>query len=67
VTLMVSPGEGNRIARSSGKVHWFLRNPDDNAIKAQRPTASPPTTPFVEVWKGGVKVSPVPATRENPG
>ncbi|MDD5762313.1 MAG: Flp pilus assembly protein CpaB, partial [bacterium] len=34
VTLMVTPGEGSRIARSSGKVHWFLRNPDDNEVVA---------------------------------
>ena len=36
VTLMVTPGEGSRIARASGKVHWFLRNPDDNAAVASR-------------------------------
>jgi pilus assembly protein CpaB len=58
VTLMVTPGEGGRIARASGKVHWFLRNPGDNAAAAQGPPV-PPTTPRpVEVWKGGVKVSP---------
>jgi len=67
VTLMVSPGEGIRIAQASGKVHWFLRNPDDNAVEAKAPPARPIISRPVEVWKGGVKVSPVPASRENPG
>ena len=67
VTLMVSPGEGIRIAQASGKVHWFLRNPDDNAVEAKAPPARPIISRSVEVWKGGVKVSPVPASRENPG
>jgi len=67
VTLMVTPGEGSRIARVSGKVHWFLRNPDDNAAEAQGPSAKPTTFRLVEVWKGGVKVSPILATKENPG
>ena len=60
VTLMVTPGEGSRIARSSGKVHWFLRNPDDNAVVAPVPMLSR----TVEIWKGGVKVSPVLSTKE---
>jgi len=67
VTLMVSPGEGSRIARASGKVHWFLRNPDDNAAEAKGLPGRPTISRAVEVWKGGVKVSPVPASRENPG
>jgi len=67
VTLMVSPGEGSRIARASGKVHWFLRNPDDNAAVAPGLPARPTTSRAVEVWKGGVKVSPVPVSKENPG
>ena len=67
VTLMVSPGEGSRIARASGKVHWFLRNPDDSAAEAKDPPAGSTTYRAVEIWKAGVKVSPVPASRENPG
>ena len=67
VTLMVSPGEGSRIARASGKVHWFLRNPDDNAAESMAPPGRPTISRPVEVWKGGVKFSPVPASRENPG
>ena len=67
VTLMVRPGEGSRIARSSGKVYWFLRNPDDKAAEAKGLPAKPMTPHVVEVWKGGVKVSPVLAARENPG
>jgi pilus assembly protein CpaB len=64
VTLMVTPGEGSRIARSSGKIHWFLRNPGDNAAAAQGPPVPPATSRAVEVWKGGVKVSPVLAAKE---
>ncbi len=65
VTLMVGPGEGSRIARSSGKIHWFLRNPNDNATDARKSTAMA-TPPRVEVWKGGVKVAPVLAARPYP-
>lgn len=65
VTLMVSPAEGSRIARASGKAHWFLRNPDDNAALAPGPPAKPMTFHVVEVWKGGVKVSPILAAKEN--
>jgi len=65
VTLMVSPGEGSRIARTSGKVHWFLRNPDDNAAEAKSPPGKKMTFRAVEVWKGGVHVSPILAAREN--
>ena len=64
VTLMVTPWEGSRIAQSTGKVHWFLRNPGDNATSAPGAPAKPATTRVVEVWKGGVKVSPIPAERE---
>ena len=64
VTLMVTPGEGSRIARASGKVHWFLRNPGDNAAAAQGPPADPMASRAVEVWKGGVKVPPIVAAKE---
>ena len=67
VTLMVSPWEGSRIVRRSGKVHWFLRNPNDNAAVARISPAKPMTLHVVEVWKGGVKVPPIPAAKENPG
>jgi pilus assembly protein CpaB len=67
VTLMVSPEEGSRIARSSGKVHWFLRNPGDNAAEAKGGPSRVEMPHAVEVWKAGVKVSPVLAARENPG
>jgi Flp pilus assembly protein CpaB len=65
VTLMVTPGEGGRIARAAGKVHWFLRNPDDNAAVVSGPPLKSMTPHPVEVWKGGVKVSPILAAREN--
>jgi pilus assembly protein CpaB len=64
VTLMVRPGEGSRIARASGKVHWFLRNPNDNAAEAEGHPAKPMTSRAVEVWKGGVKVPPILAAKE---
>ena len=64
VTLMVTPGEGSRIARASGKVHWFLRNPGDNAAEAKGHPGKPMTFHVVEVWKGGVKVSPILAGQE---
>lgn len=67
VTLMVTPGEGSLIARTSGKVHWFLRNPGDNAAAAPGTPAKPVTSRAVEVWKGGVKVSPIFAEKENHG
>jgi Flp pilus assembly protein CpaB len=67
VTLMVSPAEGSRIARSSGKVHWFLRNPDDNAAVARNTPARPGKLRDVEVWKGGLRILPIPEARENPG
>jgi pilus assembly protein CpaB len=60
VTLMVSPWEGSRIARASGKLHWFLRNPDDNAVVVP----ASPAMRAVEVWKGGVKVLPALAAKE---
>lgn len=63
-TLMVTPGEGSRIARATGKLHWFLRNPGDNAAVYPGRTANPAPSREVEVWKGGVKVPPILATRE---
>ena len=64
VTLMVSPGEGSRIARASGKVHWFLRNPGDNTAVASAPPVKPKMFHGVEVWKGGVNVPPILAVKE---
>lgn len=64
VTLLVTPGEGSRIARASGKVHWFLRNPDDNAVVGPGSPSKSTIPRAVEVWKGGVRVSPILATRE---
>jgi pilus assembly protein CpaB len=64
VTLMVTPNEGSRIAAATGKVHWFLRNPDDNAVFVSAITGKGYPLRAVEVWKGGVKVSRVLMTRE---
>ncbi len=57
VTLMVTPGEGTRIARASGKVHWFLRNPDDNVAVAIFPRLRSAASIGVEIWKGGMNVT----------
>ena len=65
VTLMVTPGEGSRIARASGKVRWFLRNPDDNAAVDPGPPAKHVASRPVEVWKGGVNVSSIAAGRDH--
>jgi len=68
VTLLVTPVEGARISSSAGagKLHWFLRNPEDN-------TAAPlpgkrdfrPEVP-VEVWKAGIRVRASSGGKENP-
>jgi Flp pilus assembly protein CpaB len=65
VTLMVTPEEGSRIARATGKIHWFLRNPGDNASVATSARPNPMSYRAVEVWKGGVKVSPIVAAKES--
>jgi len=60
VTLVVTPEEGVRIssAAGSGRLHWFLRNPEDNTVTS-RPMMQGwrPHGP-VEVWKGGIRVFP---------
>jgi hypothetical protein len=45
-------------------MHWFLRNPGDNAAAAQGLPRPPMTSRNVEVWKGGVKVTPILAAKE---
>ena len=58
VTLMVTPEEGARLAASigAGKLHWFLRNPDDNGCFSNRRAANRSGILPVEIWKGGVRV-----------
>jgi len=55
ITLSVTPEEGRRIAAaaSEGRLHWFLRNPDDRGTPVARRTT--PRTPPVEIWKAGRK------------
>jgi pilus assembly protein CpaB len=65
VTLMVSPAEGIAIAAASasGKLFWFLRNPDDEPVPVVRPAARS-GFPAVELWKGGIRVTqPQPGER----
>lgn len=56
VTLLVTPSEGVRIAASagSGKLRWFLRNPDDNTAGAPEAGRGPKPQPAAEVWKAGI-------------
>ena len=64
VTLMVTPGEGTRIARAAGNVHWFLRNPDDNVVVAPSPRLQSTSSVGVEIWKGGRNVTHAAAATE---
>jgi len=59
VTLLVTPAEGVRIAASagSGRIHWFLRNPDDNTVVIPSAGRWPKSPPAVEVWKAGLPES----------
>jgi pilus assembly protein CpaB len=59
VTLMVTPGEGAVIAAATGagRLHWFLRNPDDNGCVSPRMSANRSGHSPVEIWKGGMRIS----------
>jgi hypothetical protein len=58
VTVSVTPDEGRLLASTGreGKIHWFLRNPDEPParplIHAQKPKAMAET---VEIWKAGIQ------------
>ena len=58
VTLMVTPEEGARISAvsGSGKLHWFLRNPEDNTVPSRPGKRDLGLSHPVEVWKAGVRV-----------
>ena len=55
VTLLVTPDEGVRIAASagSGKIHWFLRNPEDNTVATPAAGRGAIAHLPVEIWKAG--------------
>jgi pilus assembly protein CpaB len=57
ITLLVTPQEGARIAASAGagRVHWFLRNPDDNAAVPHPYGSRPGRFAVVEIWKAGLR------------
>jgi Flp pilus assembly protein CpaB len=59
VTLLVTPAEGLRIATSagSGKIHWFLRNPEDNTVAIPAAGRGPISHLAVEIWKAGLPES----------
>jgi pilus assembly protein CpaB len=57
VTLLVTPQEGARIAASAsaGRIHWFLRNPEDNAVVSPMNKSHPGRSVAVEIWKAGLR------------
>jgi pilus assembly protein CpaB len=59
VTLLVTPAEGLLIAGSagSGRIHWFLRNPEDNTTVTPAAGRAPTSPMAVEVWKAGLPES----------
>lgn len=63
VTLMVTPGEGLRIAAAAatGRLHWFLRNPTDNTAPPRTAVSHAPMPAAIEIWHGGVRVLPLPS------
>jgi pilus assembly protein CpaB len=56
VTLLLTPSEGAQIASAarSGRIHWFLRNPDDNAAVPATGKLRLRVPDAVEVWKAGL-------------
>jgi pilus assembly protein CpaB len=58
VTVSVTPDEGRLLASTGreGKIHWFLRNPDEPSkmpfINAQKPKGM---SEKVEIWKAGIQ------------
>lgn len=66
VTLLVTPAEGARIASAAGagKIHWFLRNPEDNTVPTPANGRRPDTPRVVEVWKAGLPESRLSAEKD---
>jgi pilus assembly protein CpaB len=58
ITLSVTPQEGWQIASASraGRIHWFLRNPDEPArAAASRSSSADRSAERIEIWKAGVQ------------
>lgn len=58
ITVSVTPEEGKTLASGArgGRLHWFLRNPEEPAEPATRSAKrSPPIHKHVEIWKAGIK------------
>lgn len=67
ITLSVTPSEGRMIASANraGRIHWFLRNPDDRTPDPPRPPSAPRPVK-IEVWRGGrLQLASHPATGED--
>ncbi len=68
VTLLVTPWQGAGIAKASstGRLHWFLRNPDDNTVASPPRAGNDPAGLPVEIWKGGIRIPMQPAVAGTP-
>ncbi len=64
ITVSVTPKEGMRLAAAAqtGRIHWFLRNPDEPRNRRGEP--APPVksnADKIEIWKAGVPELRMPA------
>ncbi|MBI5419156.1 MAG: Flp pilus assembly protein CpaB [Deltaproteobacteria bacterium] len=57
VTVSVTPEEGRILAGAAreGRIHWFLRNPDEMSKPAIASSIKKGIPEKVEIWKGGVR------------
>jgi Flp pilus assembly protein CpaB len=58
ITVSVTPEEGRYLARlaRNGRIHWFLRNPDEPDKPSASPASSARRSPEnIEIWKAGVR------------
>jgi pilus assembly protein CpaB len=70
ITVSVTPEEGITLASGArgGRLHWFLRNPDEPSGAATRNAKrSAPFRKDVEIWKAGVRELEPPAAHGDPG
>ncbi|MBI5577313.1 MAG: Flp pilus assembly protein CpaB [Deltaproteobacteria bacterium] len=70
VTVSVTSEEGRLLAAASreGRIHWFLRNPEEPSKSASVPPArNRPATGKIEVWKAGVQENSFTSTYGEPG
>lgn len=61
VTVSVAPEEGSFLARAAreGRIHWFLRNPDEPLRPGGKIlTRAQPAAERIEIWKAGIREFP---------